>query len=566
MVSLKERLIDILIKDKLIKEQDLKKALSVHKDKGGNLGTILVSLNLIDEDALLAVLGRSLGFPPIDVSRITIDPEVIKLLPYNLAYHYHVIPISKMGDTLTVVMADPLNIFAIDHLKSLTGYKINPIIAKTEQVIEVIEKSYRGTLQDMVSNIIKDADGTQLELLKEEEQSALDTSELIHLSQEAPIIRFTNSLLEEAIKSRASDILIEPLENGVRIRLRVDGLLREVKTFGKNMHAPLSSRIKVLAVLDIAEHRLPQDGRFKVKFKSREVDFRVNVMPSSFGEKIALRVLDKQQAVLSLDGLGFEKDIVSVLKECSHKPHGMILACGPTGSGKTTTLYSVLKYVDSPTINIITVEDPIEYQLEGINQVNANFNIGLTFASSLRSILRQDPDVIMIGEIRDLETLDIAIKSALTGHLVLSTLHTTTSAGSVARLIDMGAEPYLINSSLIAIVAQRLLRKICTFCNEKYKVTDDVVKRFKLKSNLLLRGAGCKKCFNTGFLGRVGIAETLILSSEIRRLILEKNREREIKSVARQEGMRTLREQGIEKVIKGQTTLEEILRVTAPDN
>ena len=565
MVSLKERLTDILVKDKLISEENLKKALKTHKEKGGNLGNTLVSMNFINEDVLLAVLSRSLGFPPIDVSRLTIDPEVIKLLPYNLARHYQMVPISIVGDTLTVVMADPLNILAIDDVKSLTGYKMNPIIAKSGQLNEVIENSYRGSLQDMIENIIKDVDESQIEVLKEEEQKSLGASELMHLSQEGPVVRFTDSLLEKAIKARASDIFIEPLEKTMRIRLRVDGTLRQIDTPGKSIYAPLISRIKVISNLNIAEHRLPQDGRFKVKFKDHEVDFRVAIIPSSLGEKVALRVLDKQQAVLNLDKLGFEENTLDTLRKCSLKPHGMILVCGPTGSGKTTTLYSILKFVDSSAKNIVTVEDPIEYQLEGINQVNANFDIGLTFASSLRSILRQDPDIIMIGEIRDFETVDIAIKAALTGHLVLSTVHTTTSAGSIVRLVDMGVEPFLINSSLIAIVAQRLLRKACPFCSEKYKVADDLVKRFKLKNNFLSRSKGCRRCFNTGYLGRIAIAENLVVTPKIRQLILERGVERNIKDIARQEGMRTLREEGMAKVIKGETTLEEVLRITAPD-
>ena len=317
MVSLKERLIEILVKDKLITEENLKKALEAQKQKGGNLGNILVSMNFINEDVLLAVLSRSLGFPPIDVSRITIDPEVIKLLPYNLARHYQIVPISIVGDALTVVMADPLNILAFDDVKSLTGYKINPIIAKPEQVNEVIEKSYRGSLQDMIENIIKDADESNIEVLKEEEQKLLDTSELIHLSQEGPILRFTDNLLERAIKARASDIFIEPLERTMRIRMRIDGTLRKLDTPGKNIYAPLVSRIKVISDLNIAEHRLPQDGRFKVRFKDHEVDFRVAIIPSSLGEKVALRILDKQHAVLELDKLGFESDALNALKKCS---------------------------------------------------------------------------------------------------------------------------------------------------------------------------------------------------------------------------------------------------------
>jgi type II secretory ATPase GspE/PulE/Tfp pilus assembly ATPase PilB-like protein len=377
-------------------------------------------------------------------------------------------------------------------------------------------------------------------------------------------------ILEESVKKKSSDILIEPLDKKLRVRFRIDGILQEQKAPPKNMHASIVSRVKVISDLNIAEHRLPQDGRFKVKLAAREVDFRVSILPSSFGEKVAIRILDKSVGMLDIEKLGFSEDNIAKLKKVAHLPHGMILACGPTGCGKTTTLYSILKFVDSPEKNIVTVEDPVEYQLEGINQVNARPEIGLTFASSLRSILRQDPNIIMIGEIRDYETVDIAIKSALTGHLVLSTLHTTTAAGSVVRLVNMGVEPYLINSSLVCVLAQRLVRKICSYCKEEYEIKPGIINTSKLnspgiKNPKFYRGKGCSHCFNMGYSGRTGIAEVLLLTAPIRGLILEQPQEHVIKQQARREGMRTLREDGLAAALRGLTTIEEVLRVTAPD-
>jgi type IV pilus assembly protein PilB len=360
------------------------------------------------------------------------------------------------------------------------------------------------------------------------------------------------------------------MEKQLRLRLRIDGVLEEEKAPAKSMHTSIVSRIKIMSDLDIAEHRLPQDGRFKAKVYAREVDFRVSILPSSFGEKAAIRILDKSQALLDITKIGLSEDNLAKIKKVASLPHGMVLVCGPTGSGKTTTLYSILKFVDIPEKNIVTVEDPVEYQLEGINQVNVNPDIGLTFAASLRAILRQDPNVIMIGEIRDYETADIAIKSALTGHLVLSTLHTTTASGSIVRLINMGTEPYLINSAVVCVVAQRLVRKICNHCKEPYEIKDDIAESLKIKlakgsQRQFYRGKGCKHCFGLGYSGRTSIAEILLLSPQVRDLILNRAQEHLIKQKARQEGMKTLRQDGLEAALKGLTSLEEVLRVTAPD-
>jgi len=570
MVSLKEHLTDILLSNKLITAEQLQEALDVQKKKGGRLSDIIIELKFIKESDLISALSTKLGLPLIDLKRCKMDHEVVKLIPIDIARNYQIIAISKIGDTITLAMADPLNIFAIDHVKTLTGFKINPIIASSQDILQTIEMVYPDATKGVIDDLVKEMSASSIELIKEEKEAIPSDQELDRISREAPVIKINNMILEEAVKKKASDILIEPLDKKLRVRFRIDGVLQEQQAPPKSMHASIISRIKVMSDLDIAEHRLPQDGRFKVKMLGKEIDFRVSILPSSLGEKAAIRILDKSQATLDLDKLGFNQDIVDKLKKVSKLPHGMILVCGPTGSGKTTTLYSILKFVDSPEKNIVTVEDPVEYQLEGINQVTARPEIGLTFASALRSILRQDPNVIMIGEIRDYETVDIAIKSALTGHLVLSTLHTTTAPGAIVRLVNMGVEPYLIDSSLICVVAQRLLRKICPYCKEEYVIKKEIIDSLKLnihlfKKPVFYRGKGCGQCFNTGYAGRLGIAEVLLLTPNIRELIMNRAQEHFIKQQARKEGMRTLREEGVDMALKGLTTLEEVMRVTAPD-
>lgn len=570
MISLKERLTEILINNKLITKEQLEQALSVQAVKGGKLSDIIVELKFVKANELMTSLSEGLGLPLIDLKRFKIDFDIVKIIPINIARHYQIIPISKMGDTITLAMADPLNIFAIDHVQALTGFKINPIISPAQDVSQTIELSYPDTTKGIIDGLVKEMAVSSIELVKEEKEISPTDQELGRISHEAPVIKVTNMILEESIKKRSSDVLIEPFDKKLRIRFRIDGVLSEQKAVPKAMHASIVSRIKVMSELDIAEHRLPQDGRFKVKILGREVDFRVSILPSSYGEKVALRILDKSQANLNIKKLGFSEYALKTLDKVSLFPHGMILVCGPTGSGKTTTLYAVLKSVDSPDKNIVTVEDPVEFQLEGINQVTAKPEIGLTFAAALRSILRQDPDIIMIGEIRDYETVDIAIKSALTGHLVLSTLHTTTAAGAVVRLVNMGVEPYLINSSLICVMAQRLVRKICPYCQETYILNKEVAENLKLDAAGIgklkfYRGKGCQHCFNTGYSGRTVIAEVLQLSSKIRELILASSQEQFIKQQARLEGMKTLREDGLEAALKGQTTIEEVMRVTAQD-
>ena len=570
MLSLKDRLTEILINNKLITADNLEQALKVQTAKGGKLSDIIVELKFVKEHELIGTLSEGLGLPLIDLKRFKIDLEIVKIIPVDIARHYQIIPISKMGDTITLAMADPLNIFIIDHVQELTGFKINPIISSVADINQTIELSYPDTSKGIIDDLVKEMTVSSIELIKEEKDMSPSDQELDRISHEAPVIKVVNMILEESIISKASDVLIEPFDKKLRIRYRIDGVLKEQKAPPKNIHPSIVSRIKVMSELDIAEHRLPQDGRFKVKILNHEVDFRVSILPSSYGEKVALRILDKSQANLDMKKLGFSDYALETLAKVSLLPHGMILVCGPTGSGKTTTLYAVLKSVDSPDKNIVTVEDPVEFQLEGINQVTAKPEIGLTFAAALRSILRQDPNIIMIGEIRDYETVDIAIKSALTGHLVLSTLHTTTAAGAVVRLVNMGVEPYLINSSLVCVMAQRLVRRICPYCKETYILKNEVADSLKLDRGKLgklqfYKGKGCQHCFNTGYAGRTVIAEVLQLSQKIRDLILTGSQEVFIKHQARLEGMKTLREDGLAAALKGQTTIEEVLRVTAPD-
>jgi len=587
MVSLKDRLKEILINNKLLTQEQLEKALDIQKQKGGRLSDIIVNLKFIKESELISTLSEGLGLPLIDLKRCKIDYDVVKIIPIDIARQNQIIAISKMGNVITLAMADPLNIFAIDTVESLTGYKINPVISSGQDIAQTIELTYPDSTKGIIDDLVKEMAVSSIELIKEEEEEALPSEqELSRISREAPVISITNMILEEGVKKKSSDILFEPLDKRLRIRFRIDGVLQEQKAPPKKMHPSIVSRIKVMSDLNIAEHRLPQDGRFKVKLSGNEIDFRVSILPSSLGEKVALRILDKSQAMLDIEKLGFSEEAILRLKKLAISPHGMILVCGPTGSGKTTTLYSILKFVDSSEKNIVTVEDPVEYQLEGINQVTARPEIGLTFANSLRSILRQDPNIIMIGEIRDYQTVDIAIKSALTGHLVLSTLHTTTASGAISRLINMGVEPYLINSSVICVMAQRLVRKICPFCKESYIIKKDIIDNLKLnldtstslsangersrtigkiKNLEFFRGKGCGHCFNMGYSGRTGIVEVLVLSQAVRELILQRSQEHIIKQQARKEGMKTLRENGIEEALKGATSIEEVLRVTAPD-
>ncbi len=573
MLSFKDRLKEILLRDKLLTPESLEKSLDEQKKTGGELSRILIKNKLLTEDQMCLVLSESLDVPVINLSVFRLDPQVVKVIPKEFALEYRMIPISRLGNQLTVAMADPQDVFAIDNAKALTNLSINVVIAKGRDITSAIERLHDTDSSTSLDDILKDIKTNEdIELVKTNAAS-MGKGKVESIAEEAPIITLVNTIIEQAVYAKASDVFLEPMETTMRIRYRVDGMIREIDRMPKVFHFPVISRVKVISNLDIAEHRLPQDGRFRIMTsQGKEVDFRVNVLPTSLGEKVVLRILDKNLEIHGLDKLGFEPPSLKRLKESCERPHGMILACGPTGSGKTTTLYSILKHIDTPGKNIITVEDPVEFQVKGLNQVNIRAEVGLTFPASLRAILRQDPDVILIGEVRDAETLDIAVKAALTGHLVLTSLHTTTASGSITRMVNMGIEPFLLCSSVIAVVAQRLVRRVCVKCREAYTINPEAAKQFnvaKLIPNhnmIFYRPKGCARCFNSGYQGRVGITEILIMTSKIKELILARATELEIKRASQEAGMITMREDAVIKASNGLTTLEEVVRLTAPDS
>ena len=566
--TLKQRITDALLEQKLLKKEQLDEALNVQKQRGGKLSQVLIELGYIKEQDLVSILSQDLNIPTISLEKYKIDPSIIELIPRETARRYEVIPVSKIQKNLTIAMADPLNIFTIDDLSSLTGFQIRVVLATTKEILDAIEQYYAAHTHKALQEVVKDMEKPESITTEIIEAKRMTASELRRMTEEVPVVKLTNMILSEATRLKASDILIEPLEDTTRVRYRIDGLLQEARTLPKNIHDAVISRVKVMSELNIAEHRLPQDGRFKLKLKDRFVDYRISILPSSYGEKASLRILDKAQVTLDVEKLGFTGKSLDELKKAAMRPHGMILVCGPTGCGKTTSLYSILKYIDTPEKNILTVEDPVEFDLKGINQVSARVDIGLTFARTLRSMLRQDPDIIMVGEIRDYETADIAIKAALTGHLVLSTLHTNTAPGAITRLTNMGIEPFLISSSVILIAAQRLIRKICTKCSEAYEMSDSVRREFgipKDSKDKFYKGKGCDFCLGTGYKGRIGIIEAVTLTPKIRALVMDKVSEYQLKEQARKDGMITLREDGLSKARKGVTTLEEVMRVTMED-
>lgn len=569
--SLREKMLEVLTRSNFLSKEQLEEAIGIQRKTGRQLSEVLTTMGYISQKDLVIVLSQSLNIPPINISKVKISPEVVQIIPKQFAQKYQAVAISKIGKVITVAMVDPLNVLAIDELKVLTNFQLKVVIATEKEIMSAINTYYDISANVQIKNIIDDVKDMDLEIIEKQEEKEIDyrnTQQVMKMVEDAPVVKVTNMLLAEAIKHNASDIFIEPQEKRLRIRYRIDGILQEFPSPPKSMHEAIVSRIKVMSVLNISEHRLPQDGRFKIKISNREIDFRVSVMPASHGEKVALRVLDKSVVVLDLDKLGFEPEPLQKIKDLALEPHGMILGCGPTGSGKTTTLYSILKYVDSPEKNVTTAEDPVEFQLEGINQVNVHPEIGLTFAGALRSFLRQDPDIIMVGEIRDIETLDISIKAALTGHLVLSTLHTTEAVGAITRMVNMGIEPFLITSSCLLVCAQRLIRCICPGCKKSYSITEEIRVKFKIPNEYkeLYRGTGCVLCNNTGYKGRVGLIEVLVLTPAIRDLIMQKASEAILKRKACEEGMATMRKNGILKALKGITTLEEVTRLTAADD
>ncbi|RJP74785.1 MAG: type IV-A pilus assembly ATPase PilB [Candidatus Abyssobacteria bacterium SURF_17] len=568
--ALKKRLGDILIEERLLTPEQLSQALHEQRRTGQLLVAILINSGLVSEEDIVITLSEQLGIPHLRVESYEIPSDVLAEVPEGIARRYHLIPVAKTGKSLTIAMSDPLNIVAIDDVRMLTGHEVETVVSLDSEVKKAIEHYYGGkdTGTDAYEDILRDAQADVVTVLDNKEQ--IDISNLKKEVEEAPVIRLVNLILVNAIKKNASDIHIEPFEKEVRTRYRVDGVLREVQSPPKSLQAAVVSRIKVLSEMDIAERRIPQDGRFRIKFEGREIDFRVSTLPTYFGEKVVIRILDKGVLQLELDKLGFENQPLDDFRDSLSRPNGIILVTGPTGSGKTTTLYSALHMLNTLDVNIVTVEDPVEYELHGINQVQAKPDVGLTFASGLRSILRQDPDIIMVGEIRDEETADIAIKAALTGHLVLSTLHTNDAPGAVTRLIDMGMEPFLIASSLLMAAAQRLVRKICPDCKQPYRVPDQVLSRAQFRNSpgekvTLWKGQGCARCGETGYRGRLALLEVLRVRDNIQDLIMAQAPSGEIKRTAIANGMFTLRQVALVKVKAGLTTLEEGLRVTAPD-
>ncbi|HLC42223.1 MAG TPA: type IV-A pilus assembly ATPase PilB [Methylomirabilota bacterium] len=559
------RLGDLLVAEQLLSQEQLQQALVEQKNSNEKLGSILVRLGYLNEDQLIGFLSRQYGIPSITLSQLDIDPDVLKLVSAPIARKYEVLPIRRIGNTLTLAMADPTNVFALDDIAFMTNLNVIPVVASQGAIRKAIDRNY-DTSSSAITEVIKDLEGESFEVVDEDE-TQVDVFELKEAVEEAPVVRLVSLILGDAIRRGASDIHLEPFEKVFRIRFRIDGVLQEIMTPPKRLEPAILSRIKIMANLDIAERRLPQDGRIKIRYHNREIDLRVSTLPTIYGEKIVMRLLDKESLALDLGLLGFDSWSLTEFKKAITSPHGMVLVTGPTGSGKTTTLYSAMTTINSPDINIMTAEDPVEYNLKGINQVQIKEEIGRTFAGVLRSFLRQDPDVILVGEVRDLETAQIAIRAALTGHLVLSTLHTNDAPSTIARLCDMGIPSFLISASVLLILAQRLCRKVCPDCKESYLVDPEALTIHGYVSQgkdpvPLYKGKGCQACNYTGMRGRMAIYEVMPVTQEVRDLILHGAPASELKAMTVSQGMKTLRQAGLQKVLEGSTTLEEILRVT----
>ena len=601
---------EILVRENLVTPQQLREALDYQRNSGGRLGSNLVKLGMISDDVITAVLSRQYGVPSINLDLFHIEDEVIKLISQEVALKYTILPISKVGATLTLAMADPTNVFAMDDIKFMTSLNVEPVIASEASIQMAIGKYYSGSTQIDIFDAaiafetekvgrngkngkagkkvgegerISDADldvkldefdfqsheGEEFEVVEDNEE--IDLASLARASEDAPVVRLVNVLLVDSLRRGASDIHIEPYEKDFRIRFRIDGVLYDVMHPPMKLRDPLISRLKIMSKLDISEKRLPQDGRIKIKVKvddrSRELDFRVSTLPTLFGEKVVLRLLDKDKLMLDMTKLGFEPESLDKFKRAISNPYGMVLVTGPTGSGKTNTLYSALQSLNTPETNIMTAEDPVEFNLRGINQVQMKEQIGLNFAAALRSFLRQDPNIILVGEIRDFETAEIAIKAALTGHLVLSTLHTNDAPSTISRLVNMGIEPFLVATSVNLIQAQRLIRRICKDCKEETHVVPEALVEIGFseeEANTLkvYRGRGCDACLGTGFKGRVGLYEVMEVTDELRELIIIGASAIELRKKAMELGMITLRGSGLAKLREGITTIEEVVKET----
>ncbi|HVZ61291.1 MAG TPA: type IV-A pilus assembly ATPase PilB [Terriglobales bacterium] len=570
-----QRLGDLLVKEKVISPEQLEQALKVQKETGSRLGSILVKLNFLTDEEVTNFLSRQYGVPAINLAYFEIDPAVVKLIPYEAAKRYQILPLSRVGASLTIAMVDPTNVFAMDDIKFMTGFNIEPVVASESSILDGIEKSYGAVssgpdedLETVMASMseINDAD---VELQTEQEEMGL--SELERAADEAPIVKLVNLILTDAVKRGASDIHIEPYEKEYRVRFRIDGILQSIMSPPLKLKDAITSRIKIMSKLDISEKRLPQDGRIMLKVnlsgRKKQLDYRVSTLPTLWGEKIVLRLLDKENLRLDMTKLGFEAESLAKFERAILKPYGMVLVTGPTGSGKTNTLYSSIARLNTPSTNIMTAEDPVEFQLAGVNQVQMKESIGLNFAAALRSFLRQDPNIILVGEIRDFETAEIAVKAALTGHLVLSTLHTNGAPETISRLMNMGIEPFLVATAVHLICAQRLVRRICVECKEVAEIPEPALIEAgyspeEAKSVKVYKGRGCGTCNNTGYKGRAGLYEVMEVDEEIRELILIGASALELKKKAIERGMMTLRRSGLVKVALGVTTLEEVARET----
>jgi type IV pilus assembly protein PilB len=566
------RLGEILVRDSLITQDQLKQALDYQKKEGGRLGTCLVKLGIVSDEDITAVLSRQYGVPSINLKFYEVDPSVIKLIPQETAVRYQIVPLSRVGSTLTIAMTDPTNVFAMDDIKFMTGFNVEPVVASETAIVEAIGKFY-GAVESVeeLDKVMKDLAGEEAALELTQEEADMDLASLEKAAEEAPIIKLVNLILTDAVKRGASDIHVEPYEKEYRVRFRIDGVMQQVMAPPLKLKDAITSRIKIMSKLDISEKRLPQDGRIMIKYakdgKKKELDFRVSTVPTLFGEKIVMRLLDKENLRLDMTKLGFEKESLDKFLRAILRPYGMVLVTGPTGSGKTNTLYSSVARLNTPDTNIMTAEDPVEFQLPGINQVQMKDQIGLNFASALRAFLRQDPNIILVGEIRDFETAEIAVKAALTGHLVLSTLHTNDAPSTISRLMNMGIEPFLVATSVNLIAAQRLVRRVCAQCKEALQITPQALvdagyTAEEAKTTTIYHGRGCGTCNNTGYKGRVALYEVMEVTDDLKELILVGASALELKKKSLELGMITLRRSGLIKVAAGMTTLEEVVRET----
>jgi len=566
------RLGDLMVKESLISQVQLSQALESQKKNGGRLGSCLVKLGFVSDEDVTTFLSRQYGVPSINLTYFEVDPDVVRLVPEDTARRYEVVPLSRVGSSLTIAMVDPTNVFAMDDIKFMTGFNVEPVVASEGAIREAIDKFYSQAQGDALSKFMEevtDDEGDVLEL--EAGETELSADELERAAGDAPVVKLVNIILREALGRGASDIHMEPYEKEYRVRYRIDGILHTVMNPPMKMKDAIISRMKIMSKLDIAEKRLPQDGRIMLRLqqngKKKTLDFRVSVLPTMWGEKVVLRLLDKENLRLDMTKLGFEQDSLDKFEKAILKPYGMVLVTGPTGSGKTNTLYSSIARLNSPDTNILTAEDPVEFNIMGINQVQMKEQIGLNFAAALRSFLRQDPNIILVGEIRDFETAEVAIKAALTGHLVLSTLHTNDAPSTISRLMNMGIEPFLVATSVHLICAQRLVRRVCANCKEENQtpaqaLLDAGYTTEEAKSVKVMKGKGCEKCSGSGYKGRVGLYEVLEINDELRELILVGASALELKKKAMENGMISLRRSGLIKVSEGQTTLEEVMRET----